>query len=101
MGETAIAAAARATTTAATNTARPTFQRSAASAPSPTSSAPGEDRDSVSTSAAHRIASTTSVTQPASRCRRAYRITAPSRIITSARNRPKMFGSKNTELTVK
>ena len=100
VGETAIAAAASATTTAAASTARPTRHRIAASAASPTSSAPMLDRDSVSTSATHRIASTTTVASCV-RCLRAYSRTAPSRIITSARNRPKMSGSKNTELTVK
>ncbi len=100
VGVIAITAATSATTPAAMNTARPTLQRTAASVPRPTRSAPIEDRDRVSSSATHRIASTAPVTSTVRR-RRAYRTTEASRIITSARNRPKMFGSKNTELTVK
>ena len=57
-GEIATATAPTATTATATQRARDTFQRSAASVPRPTRSAARLDRDSVSSSPTHSTAST-------------------------------------------
>ena len=76
-------------------------QRSAASTARPTSSAARLERESVSTSPAHSTAS--DADDPELLAALAGRAAAGRRAttITIARKRPKMSGSKNTELTVK
>ena len=99
-GEIATNATPIATTAAVASRIGLAFQRIAPSTPSPTSSAPRLERDNVSTSPAHSNVRAPTATSW-SRSRRPYRRTAASRIITNARNLPKMSGSKNTELIAK
>ena len=95
------------TTTRATSAIAPTAanvrrgsQRRAASTTRPTSSAPSDDCDSVRTRPANSTA-TAAPAYPTVRRRGDHSITATSASITSARKRPKMLGSKNSEFTRK
>src|SRR5205814_9213073 len=95
----AIAPAAIAPTRTTATTARG-YQRSAASRTRPTKSAAKLVSENVRISPAQMNASAARHTAT-SRVRRAHSSTAASPSITIARKRPQMFGSKNSELTLK